>query len=42
MTRRFPAWGHRASSSGRGHHMSATLAVRHTVSDYAAWRKVYD
>jgi hypothetical protein len=22
--------------------MSATLAVRHTVSDYAAWRKVYD
>ena len=22
--------------------MSATLAVRHHVSDYAAWRKVYD
>lgn len=22
--------------------MSATLVVRHTVSDYAAWRKVYD
>ena len=22
--------------------MSATLAVRHTVGDYAAWRKVYD
>jgi len=22
--------------------MSATLAVRHNVSDYAAWRKVYD
>jgi hypothetical protein len=22
--------------------MSATLAVRHNVEDYAAWRKVYD
>jgi len=22
--------------------MSATLAIRHHVSDYAAWRKVYD
>jgi hypothetical protein len=22
--------------------MSATLAVRHTVADYAAWRAVYD
>ena len=22
--------------------MSATLAIRHNVSDYAAWRKVYD
>ena len=22
--------------------MSATLIVRHTVADYAAWRKVYD
>jgi len=22
--------------------MSATLTVRHTVEDYAAWRKVYD
>ena len=22
--------------------MSATLAIRHRVSDYAAWRKVYD
>jgi hypothetical protein len=22
--------------------MSATLAVRHNVRDYAAWRKVYD
>ena len=22
--------------------MSATLAVRHTVTDYAAWRTVYD
>jgi hypothetical protein len=22
--------------------MSATLAVRHTVNDYAAWRAVYD
>jgi hypothetical protein len=22
--------------------MSATLAVRHHVRDYAAWRKVYD
>ena len=22
--------------------MSATLAVRHNVHDYAAWRKVYD
>jgi hypothetical protein len=22
--------------------MSATLAVRHNVADYAAWRKVYD
>src|ERR1700722_9410209 len=22
--------------------MSATLAVRHNVQDYAAWRKVYD
>ena len=22
--------------------MTATLAVRHDVSDYAAWRKVYD
>ena len=22
--------------------MSATLAVRHTVADYAAWRPVYD
>jgi hypothetical protein len=22
--------------------MSATLAVRHTVADYAAWRVVYD
>ena len=22
--------------------MSATLAVRHNVNDYAAWRKVYD
>jgi len=22
--------------------MSATLAVRHTVADYATWRKVYD
>ena len=22
--------------------MSATLAVRHTVADYAAWRTVYD
>jgi hypothetical protein len=22
--------------------MSATLAARHSVSDYAAWRKVYD
>jgi hypothetical protein len=22
--------------------MSATLAVRHDVGDYAAWRKVYD
>lgn len=22
--------------------MSATLVVRHTVSDYAAWRRVYD
>ncbi len=22
--------------------MSATLAVRHTIGDYTAWRKVYD
>jgi hypothetical protein len=22
--------------------MSATLVVRHTVSDYSAWKKVYD
>src|SRR5580698_4700562 len=28
--------------SRRGHHMSATLTVRHNVRDYAAWRKVYD
>ncbi len=27
---------------GRGHHMSATLAIRHHVRDYGAWRKVYD
>ena len=25
-----------------GTHMSATLAIRHHVRDYAAWRKVYD
>ena len=31
-----------ASTPRRGQHISATLAVRHNVQDYAAWRKVYD
>jgi hypothetical protein len=31
-----------ASTPRRGQHISATLAVRHNVQDYAAWRKVCD
>src|SRR6516165_2499998 len=40
--RTLPARGQAAPAPGRGNHMSATLAIRHHVRDYAAWRKVYD
>jgi hypothetical protein len=34
--------GGQAASLGRGDHMSATLAVRRNLQDYAGWRKVYE